>query len=80
LEKIMQHCPFQRKNRHERHVFPPAAGGVSLHRRERPVQVLPALQLAPPLLSRRLLDLQNTTGYEILQKQGQRIFGGPMPG
>ena len=42
--------------------------------------MLPALQLAPPLLSRRLLDLQNTTGYEILQKQGQRIFGGPPPG
>jgi len=31
-------------------------------------------------LSRRLLALQEATGYEILQKQGQRIFGGPPPG
>ena len=29
---------------------------------------------------RRLLALQEATGYEILQKQGQRIFGGPPPG
>ena len=31
-------------------------------------------------LSRRLLALQESTGYDILQKQGQRIFGGPPPG
>ena len=30
-------------------------------------------------LLRRLLALQEATGYEILQKQGQRIFGGPPP-
>ena len=28
-------------------------------------------------LTRRLLDLTNRTGYEILQKHGQRIYGGP---
>ena len=32
------------------------------------------------MLFRRLLELQNTTGYEIVQKQGQRIYGGPPPG
>ena len=26
------------------------------------------------------MELQNTTGYEIVQKQGQRIYGGPPPG
>ena len=26
------------------------------------------------------MELENTTGYEIVQKQGQRIFGGPPPG
>ena len=31
-------------------------------------------------LTRRLLDLTNKTGYEILQKHGQRIYGGPPPG
>jgi len=31
-------------------------------------------------LTRRLLDLTNRTGYEILQKHGQRIYGGPPPG
>ena len=31
-------------------------------------------------LSRRLLALQEETGYDIIQKQGQRIFGGPPPG
>jgi len=30
-------------------------------------------------LTRRLLDLTNRTGYEILQKHGQRIYGGPPP-
>ena len=29
---------------------------------------------------RRLLALQEETGYDIMQKQGQRIFGGPPPG
>ena len=28
---------------------------------------------------RRLLALQNETGYDILQKHGQRIYGGPPP-
>ena len=32
------------------------------------------------LLYRRLLALQEETGYDIMQKQGQRIFGGPPPG
>merc|ERR1712083_756697 len=31
-------------------------------------------------LTRRLLDLTNRTGYEILQKHGQRMYGGPPPG
>ena len=31
-------------------------------------------------LTRRLLDLTSKTGYEILQKHGQRIYGGPPPG
>ena len=31
-------------------------------------------------LARRLLALTDRTGYEILQKHGQRIFGGPPPG
>jgi len=30
-------------------------------------------------VARRLLALQNSTGYEIIQRQGQRIFGGPPP-
>ena len=29
---------------------------------------------------RCLLKLQDVTGYEIVQKQGQRIFGSPPPG
>jgi len=31
-------------------------------------------------LARRLLALTNRTGYEIVQKHGQRIYGGPPPG
>jgi len=31
-------------------------------------------------LTRRLLALTNRTGYEIVQKHGQRIYGGPPPG
>jgi len=40
----------------------------------------PSLVIDEKDLSRRLLALQEATGYEILQKQGQRIFGGPPPG
>jgi len=39
----------------------------------------PSLVVDERDLSRRLLALQEATGYEILQKQGQRIFGGPPP-
>ena len=35
---------------------------------------------SPLHLPRRLLALQDETGYDIVQKQGQRIFGGPPPG
>ena len=28
----------------------------------------------------RLLKLQNETGYNIMQRHGQRIYGGPPPG
>jgi hypothetical protein len=28
---------------------------------------------------KKLLDLMNRTGYSIVQKNGQRVFGGPPP-
>ena len=31
-------------------------------------------------LARRLLALSHRTGYEVVQKSGQRIYGGPPPG
>ena len=31
-------------------------------------------------ITRRLLKLQNSTGYDMVQKHGQRIYGGPPPG
>ena len=31
-------------------------------------------------MTRRLLALQDRTGYDIVQKHGQRIYGGPPPG
>ena len=39
-----------------------------------------SLHLDQDDLTRRLLALTNKTGYEILQKHGQRIYGGPPPG
>ena len=31
-------------------------------------------------ITRRLLKLQDATGYDMVQKHGQRIYGGPPPG
>ena len=39
-----------------------------------------ALSFDPNDVQRRLLKLQNETGYDILQKHGQRIYGSPPPG
>jgi len=38
-----------------------------------------ALYLDQEDIARRLLKLQDRTGYEIVQKHGQRIYGGPPP-
>jgi len=39
-----------------------------------------ALYLDQENITRRLLTLTDRTGYEIVQKHGQRIYGGPPPG
>ena len=31
-------------------------------------------------VQRRLLELSESTGYEMVQRQGQRVYGGPPPG
>jgi len=39
-----------------------------------------SLKLDQDNIALRLLDLTKATGYEIVQKHGQRIYGGPPPG
>lgn len=53
-------------------------GGDNSNWRE--VEKLAPMSIDQEEVNKKLLELQNKTGYEIVQRHGQRIYGGPPPG